>query len=59
VERIGLACGVPEFSAVRGDWWEQYRAGLEAGGGFPLGVELRLLIAEVAPTVRRSAPGWE
>ncbi len=52
VERIGLACGVPDLSAVRCDWREQYRARLEAGGGFPLGVELRLLIAEVSPTVR-------
>jgi transcriptional regulator with XRE-family HTH domain len=52
LERIGKACGVPDLSAVQHDWREQYRARLQGGGLCPLGVEVRLLIAEVAPTVR-------
>jgi transcriptional regulator with XRE-family HTH domain len=52
VERIGGACGVPDLSAVRCDWQERYRRRLQASGRSPLGVEVRLLIAEVAPTVR-------
>ncbi len=52
LERIGTACGVPHMDAARRDWQEQYRARLQQGGGAPLGVELRLLIAEQTTTVR-------
>jgi transcriptional regulator with XRE-family HTH domain len=55
VERIGAACGVAELAEVRRDWRERYRARLEGNNGStlsPLGIELRLLLAEVATTVR-------
>jgi transcriptional regulator with XRE-family HTH domain len=50
--QIGAACGVADLDAVREDWRERYRERLQAQGRAPLGVEVRLLIAEVAPTVR-------
>jgi hypothetical protein len=50
--RIGTACGVHDLSAAYRDWQEQYRSLLHAGGGEPLGVEVRLLIAEEDTTVR-------
>jgi transcriptional regulator with XRE-family HTH domain len=50
--QIAEACGVTELDAVRQDWRERYRARLQAEGRAPLGVEVRLLIAEVALTVR-------
>jgi transcriptional regulator with XRE-family HTH domain len=49
---IGTACGVHDLSAAYRDWQEQYRALLQAAGGAPLGVEVRLLIAEETTTVR-------
>jgi transcriptional regulator with XRE-family HTH domain len=52
LERIAAACGVADLSAARLDWQEQYRAWLQEGGCSPLGTEVRLLIAETAPTVR-------
>jgi len=52
LERIGLACAVPDLSKVRMDWWEQSRIRLQENGCSPLGTEVRLLIAEVATTVR-------
>jgi len=52
VERIGVTCGVPDLSAVRHDWREQYRTYLQEVGCSDLGTEVRLLIAEVATTVR-------
>jgi transcriptional regulator with XRE-family HTH domain len=51
LERVGIACGVPDLGQARHDWQEQYRALLQDGRE-PLGVELRLLIAENATTVR-------
>lgn len=52
LERIGEACGVAELHTVRGDWKRRYRAALQRQNISPLAVELRLLIAEAAPTVR-------
>jgi transcriptional regulator with XRE-family HTH domain len=52
VERIGQACQVPDLRAVREDWREQYRRHLNGHGEHPLGIEVRVLIAEVATTLR-------
>jgi transcriptional regulator with XRE-family HTH domain len=52
LERLARTCGVPELDAVRDDWREQYRARLQRRGAGPLGIEVRLLIAETAPTCR-------
>jgi transcriptional regulator with XRE-family HTH domain len=52
VERIGRACAVPDLSAVREDWRDRYRKQLNGHGEHPLGIEVRLLIAEVATTLR-------
>jgi transcriptional regulator with XRE-family HTH domain len=52
VEKVGLACGVQDLSAVLGNWRSRYRARLQQGGDCPLAVEVRLLLAEVAMTAR-------
>jgi transcriptional regulator with XRE-family HTH domain len=52
LERIGTACGVPDLTAVQCDWRDRYRTRLQESGCSPLGTEVRLLIAEVATTVR-------
>lgn len=52
LEQIGEACGVADLVSVRGDWKRRYRAKLQRLGISPLAVELRLLIAESAPTMR-------
>src|SRR5262249_8585286 len=52
LERIGKACGVVEMAEVYHDWTARFRNRLHAECASPLGVELRLLIAEVAPTLR-------
>ncbi len=52
LERIALACGVKELSKARDDWREQYRARLQRNGAFPLGVEVRLVLAETTATAR-------
>lgn len=52
LERIGRACGVNEMAEVYHDWTARYRIQLHRTCESPLGVELRLLIAEVAPTMR-------
>jgi transcriptional regulator with XRE-family HTH domain len=52
IERIGRACGVADLSAVRADWQKQYRARLQQSGCSALATEVRLLIAEVATTIR-------
>jgi transcriptional regulator with XRE-family HTH domain len=56
VEHIGRACGVPDLSEVRRDWAERYRAQAGHQCPSPLGVELRVLIAEVALTLRAFSP---
>src|SRR3569623_1153671 len=52
LEDIGQACGVTDLATVRGDWKRRYRARLERQDLSALAIELRLLIAESAPTVR-------
>jgi hypothetical protein len=52
LEQIGVACGVPDLAAVLNDWRDLYRNRLQQSGCSPLGTEVRLLIAEVALTVR-------
>jgi transcriptional regulator with XRE-family HTH domain len=52
LERIGKACGVTEMAEVYHDWTARYRLHLHRLCPSPLGVEIRLLIAEVAPTLR-------
>jgi transcriptional regulator with XRE-family HTH domain len=53
---ISQACGVKEMEDVRTDWDERFRAVLRTQCDSPLGVELRLLIAEVAATLRDFSP---
>ena len=50
LEKIAAVCGVHELTEVRRDWRERFRAQLEKKCSSPLGVDLRLLIAEAAPT---------
>jgi transcriptional regulator with XRE-family HTH domain len=56
LEQIGQACEVPDLSQARLDWEERYRAVTQKECNSPLGVELRLLIAEVATTLRAFSP---
>ena len=52
LEQLARACGVIDLTEARREWAELYRARLQGGRRSPLGVELRLLIAGVAPTLR-------
>jgi transcriptional regulator with XRE-family HTH domain len=52
LDHMGRACGVLDLSEARRDWTRLFRAQLQARCRSPLGVELRLLIAGVAPTLR-------
>ena len=52
LKQIGMAGGVLDLSELRHDWRRRFRAQLESKYPLPLGVELRLLIAEVASTLR-------
>src|SRR5205085_2622811 len=54
--QVAEACGVTERGALRCDWEERYREALQAWCRSPLGVELRLLIGEVATTLRDLSP---
>ncbi len=56
VSQVGRACGVADLTAVHLDWRERYREHLQRDCGSPLGVELRLLIGEVAVTLRDLSP---
>jgi transcriptional regulator with XRE-family HTH domain len=56
LEQIGQACDVPDLSQARLDWVERYRTMMGKECSSPLGVELRLLIAEVATTLRAFSP---
>jgi hypothetical protein len=55
LEQIGRHCGVTDLTEAWQDWSKRYRAQLQAEVGSPLAVELRLLIAEVAVTLRAFA----
>ena len=52
MEEVALACDVADLAEVRRDWAGRYRAWLQARCPSPLGVEVRLLIAEVAASLR-------
>jgi transcriptional regulator with XRE-family HTH domain len=56
LEQIGRAGDVPDLSQAWLDWTDRYRARLRQVYASPLGVELRLLIAEVASTLRDFSP---
>jgi transcriptional regulator with XRE-family HTH domain len=56
IERIAVACGVSELTEVRRDWEIRFRAQLQARCRSPLGVELRFLIGEIAPSLRAFSP---
>jgi transcriptional regulator with XRE-family HTH domain len=53
---IGQACGVEDLSIAHHDWAERYRAALAEWCPSPLGVELRVLVAEVAASLRAFSP---
>jgi transcriptional regulator with XRE-family HTH domain len=54
--QVARVCGVAELTAVQLDWRERYREYLQRSYRSPLGVELRLLIGEVAVTLRDLSP---
>jgi transcriptional regulator with XRE-family HTH domain len=56
VRRMADACGVVDCLELQRDWQERYRAQLEGDYPSPLGVELRLLVGEVATTLRDLSP---
>lgn len=56
LEQIGKVCEVPDLSQAHLDWAERFRVQLKPYCASPLGIELRLLIAEVAPTLRAFSP---
>jgi transcriptional regulator with XRE-family HTH domain len=56
LEGIARAGGVSDVLEVRRDWYRRYRDWLRSWCASPLGVELRLLIAETAPTLRAFSP---
>lgn len=56
LEQLARACGVLDWTEVRNDWTTRYRAWLQSHLTSPLAVELRLLIAEVAATLRSFSP---
>jgi transcriptional regulator with XRE-family HTH domain len=56
LHRIGTACGVEDLSIAHHDWADRYRTELAEWVSSPLGVELRILIAEVAPSLRAFSP---
>src|SRR5207244_11508929 len=56
LQQIAHACGVEELTEVRRDWRLRFRTQLEKKCSSPLGVDLRLLIAETAPTLRAFSP---
>jgi len=54
--RIGQACTVEDLTIAHHDWAERYRVALDTWCPSPLGVELRVLIAEVATSLRAFSP---
>jgi transcriptional regulator with XRE-family HTH domain len=56
LQQIGEACEVPDLTQAHLDWSERYRDALQRECDSPLGVELRLIIAEVATTLRGFSP---
>jgi transcriptional regulator with XRE-family HTH domain len=56
LEQIAGVCDVTELTEVHEDWRRRYRAHLEEQCASPLGVELRLLIGELAASLRDFSP---
>jgi transcriptional regulator with XRE-family HTH domain len=56
LERIARACGVADWDDVREDWQQRYPEQLQQVCPSPLGVELRLLIGEIAESLREFSP---
>ena len=56
LERIARACGVADWEEVHQDWQQRYREQLQRRCPSPLGVELRLLIGEIAESLRDFSP---
>ena len=56
LEHIARACEVADWDDVHEDWQQRYREQLRRTCPSPLGVELRLLIGEVAESLRDFSP---
>ena len=56
LQQVGEAARVADMGDVQQDWVQRFRVVMDAQYESPLGVELRLLIAEVAPTLRAFSP---
>ena len=56
LEQIAQACDVTDREELHDDWRERYREQLKTCCPSPLGVELRLLIGEVAESLRDFSP---
>lgn len=56
LERIARACEVADWEDVHEDWRQRYREQLRRICPSPLGVELRLLIGEIAESLRDFSP---
>jgi transcriptional regulator with XRE-family HTH domain len=56
LELIAQVCGVIDLTEVRRDWARLYRVQLQGRFRSPLAVELRILIAQVAATLRDFSP---
>jgi transcriptional regulator with XRE-family HTH domain len=53
---IGRACGVEDLTIAHHDWAERFRVALSDWCPSPLGIELRVLIAEAAGSLRAFSP---
>jgi transcriptional regulator with XRE-family HTH domain len=56
LERIATVCQVADWEEVHEDWRQRYREQLRKRCPSPLGVELRLLIGEIAESLRDFSP---
>jgi transcriptional regulator with XRE-family HTH domain len=56
LERIARNCQVADWEDVHEDWLERYREQSRRISPSPLGVELRLLIGEIAESLREFSP---
>ncbi len=52
LQQIADTCGIMKLQAVHLDWIHRYRSQLQQKSDSILAIELRLLVAEVAPTLR-------
>jgi transcriptional regulator with XRE-family HTH domain len=56
LERIATTCQVADWDDVHEDWQQRYREQLRKMCPSPLGIELRLLIGEIAESLRDFSP---